>query len=140
MTEFLNAFYGEEAAKYIREYINYIEYKTEKAYHLYCFNWPYQNGFYSLFERKKIDKLWNDAEKAAKTDEQLERVQRSRLSWRYYKSCMYLDEFNPITRIRENKKFYNDLVRLGVTQLKEGSTLVDNPDYFAGPTSWSVKR
>lgn len=112
MMDFMNAYYGEEAAKNIKEYIDTATAKIAATEHAFCFDWHYQIGYFTVKEMIKFDKLWDNAEALAETPEQLAHVQRSRLQLRYYKANLFMEEFNLLNpfRARENEKLYDDLV------------------------------
>ena len=69
-----------------------------------------------------IDGLWEKALEAAATDEQKEHIQRSNLSWRFWKSSAKKGEFsilNPM-RFEENVQLFEDLQKFGLHQISEG--------------------
>ncbi len=142
MMDFMKAWYGEESAGYIKEYIDKITRKTVETSHLFCFNWHYQNTFLRIWDTLPMDCLWDKAEKAAPSDWQLDNIKRSRLQLRVYKADMMVGEFFPLNpfRISENKKLYNDVVDLGLKRWGEFDpilTPLSGIDWLFGPVEWA---
>lgn len=138
MIDFMNAYYGENSAQYIKEYLDIITNKTIKTDHLFIFDWHYQGTYYTAKERKLMDELWDAAEDNAGSPEQLENIQRSRLSYRFYKANILMDEFLAIklSRVKENERLYNDLGRLGITRMTEHGPYTDTPNFWLTPVDW----
>ncbi len=116
MTEFMNAYYGEASAPFIREFLDYYTNKAIGTNHLGVFGRPEAFTYMNNSECKKMEALFDKAESAAANDEQLLNVIRTRLCLRLYKANMMLGEFswgNP-GRLAENKKLFYDCVKLGV--------------------------
>lgn len=83
---------------------------------------PNQSFTFTDRQVAAIDSMWNAAKKAAVTDEQKEHIERSELSWRFWKSSAKKGEFsilNPM-RFEENKQLFEDLQKFGVRQISEG--------------------
>ncbi|MDR1629120.1 MAG: DUF4838 domain-containing protein [Oscillospiraceae bacterium] len=147
MQEFMNAYYGEASAPYIKEYIDYISDKAVNTSHLFIFNRPEQNVYFSASECKKLDALWDKAEQNANDDTQLENIRRSRLSLRHYKANMMVGEFsllNP-SRMSENKQLFHDSVMLGMRKFKETDPICEpyseyvwamRPIEWGDPIAW----
>ncbi len=93
-------------------------------------------------EVAKIDAMWQAARDGAETEEQLENVLRSEICWRYWKACSFVGEFsnsNQERRIAENEKFYNDLVKFGITRHSEGPDgcfKEEKVDFTVAPNRW----
>ena len=133
MDGYLQAVYG-QGGKYIREFIDIVtKHAVTKYKHLYI----EEDSRYSLpnmsnKEIKKCDELWEKAKAEAVTDEQLCRICRSELSWRYWKCSNYKSEFSlfrhPYLWMKARKDLYNDFVEMGVTRMGErvGHYLSDN--------------
>ena len=138
MTEFMNAYYGEASAPFIKEYLDIITNKTMKTSHMSIGDWHYQGVFYNKEERKTLDNLWDKAQANAGNPYQLENVERSRFSFRFYKSTLCVDEFGllKISRPAQNKKLYNDMARLGITRVSENSPYPTDPNFFLTPVEW----
>ena len=71
MTDFLNAYYGEDAAPYIKEIIDIQTAQTKATAHAFDFDWHYQAGFYSPLNTLRLESLWKKALNADVTEEQL---------------------------------------------------------------------
>ena len=138
MMDFMKAYYGENSAQYIKQFLDKITNKTVKADHLFIFDWHYQGSYYTAKERRLMDSYWNSAEKNAGTPEQLANIQRSRLCYRHYKATILLDEFSVlnINRLKENEKLYNDIVAMGITRLSEGRPITLTPNFWQTPVDW----
>lgn len=116
MMDFMKAYYGEAAAGYIKEYIDYATAKITATDHIYCFDWHYQIGYFTMKEINLFDSLFDKAEAAAEDPVKFERIERSRLQLRYYKANLFMEEFSffNLSRAAENEKLYDDFVRLGI--------------------------
>jgi len=119
MMEFLKGYYGEAAAGYLKQYIDYVTAKTASIAHAFDFDWHYQAGYFDPISVCKLDKIWKNALAAAGTPEQKLRVGREECSWRYYKSNLYLGEFNLLSPLRpkQNEKLYDDFLAHGVIRV-----------------------
>ena len=141
MMDFMRAYYGEQAAPFIKEYIDALARKTVKTSHLFIFNWHYQNTFLRSWDTVPMDKLWDKAEQAAETPAQLDNIRRSRLSLRVYKADMLVGEFFPLSprRIDENKKLYQDMLDLSITYWGEYQPIVPigGLDWLMRPVEWA---
>ena len=86
--------------------------------------------------------MWQTAKDAAETEEQLEHVLRSELSWRYWKACNFVGEFSTKDndrRMAENEKLYNDFVKYDIKRLSEGAggyIREDKVDFTRTPYNW----
>jgi len=138
MMDFMRAYYGENSAQYIKEYLDIITNKTINTDHLFIFDWHYQGTYYTAQERKLMDELWDAAEENAGNTEQLENIQRSRLSYRFYKANILMDEFSALklSRVKENERLYNDLGRFGIARLSEHGPYTDTPNFWLTPVDW----
>lgn len=121
---YLTAVYG-PGGKYIYEFIDIItEHSVSDITHLYI----EQDSRFSLLgmtpcEVEHCNELWEMAKAEAQTDEQLKRILRSEISWRYWKCSTMRSEFSrlqhPYLWMKANKELYNDLVDMGITRLGE---------------------
>lgn len=140
MDEFLNAYYGENSAATIKEYIDIITNKMFNTnHHLYIMQWENETPYFTSKERKLINELWDVAETHANNDTQLKSIQRSRLSWRWHNANQMLDDFSylrPFKRLDAAKKLYNDIIDLGITHLTEHGGIAQNPNFWASPSEW----
>ncbi len=144
MNGFLKAYYGEDSWQYIREYIDMTtEHTGTRFSHMGIYQSMTDRSVLdiTIAEREYIDTLWENAKANAKDDITLRRIRLSEISWRYWKACNNLDEFNvlrPQMRRAENEKLYNDFKELGITRLREGQNghLSDSPDFNKVPSQW----
>ena len=109
MNDFLRAYYGEEAAPYIREILDIQTAQIRATAHAFDFDWHYQSGFYPAQTVLKLDALWEKALTANGTEEQRFRVETAELSWEYYKSNLFIGKYsflNPL-RLQANEELYD---------------------------------
>lgn len=143
MYEFCEAYYG-KGAQGIVDFVNYID-KNSGGIAVDLGNWwitPIPNNIeitvgMSIYEHAysqillrmdrddlpMVEQMWQTAKDGAETEEQLEHVLRSELSWRYWKACNFVGEFDNKDSERyasENEKLYNDFVKYGIKMLSEG--------------------
>ena len=141
MNDFLKAFYGEEAAPYIKEYIDLQTAMTKATGHAFDFDWHYQAGFASPYVVTKSDLLFKKALNADVTDEQKFNIEVAELSWRYYKANLFMGEFiflNPM-RMQENEKLYDDFKSHGLNRVSSFATIPENKaevDFMDRPFNW----
>lgn len=119
---FLNAYYG-PGGKYIRKALD-IYTKQSGSYDGHMTIWygswacmrPISQATASL-----IDCYWKKAKKLAETDQQLANLERSELSWRWWKANAGKSEFSFFCRNRaeECEKLFADLRSHGVTLFQE---------------------
>ena len=124
MLNYALAVYG-PGGKYIKEFIDITTKRSVTKYrHLQL----EQDSRYSLpgitlSEIKRCNELWELAKAEAETDEQLNRIRRSELCWRYWKCSNHSTEFSrlqhPYLWMKANKDLYNDFVEFGVTRMGE---------------------
>ena len=147
MDGYLNAVYG-DGGKYIREFIDITtEHAVTYSKHLSI----YQASTETLYNFTKedinhCDELWEKAKEAAQTDEQLQQIRRSELSWRYWKATNKKGEFSrwkyPYIYMNAGEQLYNDFIEMGVTAFGEGSqhTLSDCDllHLFRVPHKWTT--
>ncbi len=162
--EFCEAYYG-DGYQNIIDFINYID-KNSGGFALDADNWwitaiptniKANNGLeiytdiistrtlnVKFSDVKKIDKWWENAKNAAKTDQQKENVERSEICWRYWKASLARGEFNAFNpKLEEEyKKLYDDFQRFGITRLQEDFDMVmaENPDFTMPPYRWMVEK
>jgi hypothetical protein len=121
INEFMNAYYGKASAPYVKAYLDLISQKAINTSHLFIFGRPEENLYFTPSDYKQCDAFWDKAEENAANKYQLDNVRRSRLSLRIHKANMVTCEFslsNP-NRLQENKKLFNDMIMLGVDNLKD---------------------
>ena len=83
---------------------------------------PSASFSFSNKEIKEIENCWAQAKEAAANDTQLENINRSELSWRFWKSSTLKGEFSLLNpdRFDENEKLFADLQAFGVIMINEG--------------------
>ncbi|MBQ2847291.1 MAG: DUF4838 domain-containing protein [Clostridia bacterium] len=140
MNDFLNAFYGEDAAPYIKEYIDLQTAQTKATAHAFDFDWHYQAGFCSPYAVAKSDLLFDLALNADVTEKQKFNIEIAELSWRYYKSNLFMGEFiflNPF-RLKENEKLYDDFKSHGLDRVSSFATIPEKSeiDFMDRPFNW----
>lgn len=141
MNDFLKAFYGEEAAPYIKEYIDLQTAQTKATAHAFDFDWHYQAGFCSPYTVAKSDLLFDLALNADVTEEQKFNIEVAQLSWRYYKSNLFMGEYiflNPL-RLKENEKLYDDFKSHGLDRVSSFAIIPqdkDTVDFMDRPFNW----
>lgn len=148
MTEFMNVYYGENAAPFVREYLDSITRIALDTSHLFIFGRPENNVYFNSANLKKFDALWDKAEQAAAGNQyQLDNVRRSRLSLRHYKANMVTGEFSILNpnRVAENKKLFHDSIMLGMNKFKESEPICEpyseyvwamRPIEWGDPIAW----
>ena len=115
LEEFMDAYYGADAAPYIREFLDYYTNKTMATNHLGVFGRPEAFTYLNIFECKKLEKLFDQAEAAA-TGDRLLHVKQTRLCLKLYEANMMLGDyswFNPC-RLANNKALFHECVMLGM--------------------------
>ncbi len=147
MDGYLNAVYGNGGC-YIREFIDIItEHAVTEKKHLSIYQ-ASTDTLYNFTKKdiKYCDELWEKAKEAAQTDEQLQQVLRSELSWRYWKASNKRGEFSrwkyPYIYMNAGEKLHHDFIEMGVTAFGEGSqhTLSDCELLYLYriPTKWTT--
>lgn len=124
MDGYLLAVYG-PGGKYLREFIDIVtNHAVTKYKHLYIeedsrFSLPNM----SVKDVERCNELWKMAKAEAENEQQLSRILRSELSWRYWKCSNSRSEFSllqhPYLWMKARKDLYNDLVDMGVTRMGE---------------------
>lgn len=112
MMDFMNFYYGEEAAPYIKEIIDIQTGQIAATAHAFDFDWHYQSGYYTIPQISKLDRLWEKALSADVTEEQLFRIEKDNLSWEFFKANQFLGEYfflNPL-RLQEQEELYDELL------------------------------
>jgi len=99
----------------------------------------------NIFDVIHTDRLWESARNAAGlTPEQLIRVRKSEISWRFWKSDTWNLEFSLFTRYKASQRLYNDMKELDVLRIHSGSGtgcfLADKVYFMDSPVRWSTWR
>ena len=142
MNGFLQAYYG-AGWKHIREYIDLTTARTgTKGRHMIIYHVMTDGAVLSLSRAQlaRCDELWKTAEALCADETEKEHVQRSALSWRYWKACNRRGEFSRTGNRRgwkkEHERLLADYRRFGVTRLTEISMLAEQPDLRKPPSCW----
>lgn len=118
MLDFCNYYYG-NGGEYIKSAIDEITDNTKN--HVTIYSSMTESFSINDDEAEKIDHLWDMAENAAKSSDDLAAIERSKLSWRYVKAALGLREFDGT--LEENKgereALYNDLISHDVKMINE---------------------
>ncbi len=152
LNEFLKYYYG-EGYKYIRKYIDETcDYaKNVKINALSVNGSPYENlpierdeyGDYKLDFIEKLNGYFDEAEEYA-TDEELYRIQKSRLQltyWELYNTMdrryYYGSRAERAELVSKCEKLYNDYIRYGITYAVANEKFVTNiTDFTKSPRYW----
>ena len=141
MMDFMNFYYGEDAAPYIKEILDIQAGQIKATAHAFDFDWHYQSGYYTIPQIAKLDSLWKKACNADITDEQRFRVEADSLSWEFFKANQFLGEYfflNPL-RTQAQEKLYDELIAHGITRVSSFSTLPTNKEdvnFMQRPIEW----
>ncbi len=141
MMDFLKAYYGEEAAPYIREILDLQTAQIKKTAHAFDFDWHYQSGFYPLSTIMKLDSLWDKALSADVTEEQMFNVEVANLSWEYFKANQFLGEYfflNP-GRLKANEELYDAFIEHNVHRVSAFGLIPQDKstvDFMLRPFNW----
>lgn len=144
---YLNGVYGPGGC-YIRKFIDIMtEHAVTDNKHLSIYQ-SAQNTLYGMTDEdvEKCNELWKNAKAAAETDEQLQQIRRSELSWRYWKAVNKRGEFSrcqfPYIWMNEGKKLHDDLKEMNAVMFSEGGIhfLSDCELLYLYriPTKWTV--
>ena len=137
----IKAYYGEEAAPYIKEIIDIQTAQVRATAHAFDFDWHYQAGFYPMNVAVALDGLWEEALSADITEEQLFNVEVANLSWEYFKANQFLGEYfflNPF-RLQANEKLYDAFLEHGVHRVSAFGLIPQDKstvDFMLRPFNW----
>lgn len=135
---FLNGFYGEGG----EEIGNFLALITENSALTHHGIYVSMTDTLSLSKEQvaQCDAYWLSAKTKTTDPEHLARVDRSELSWRFWKACNKESEFSGLVAFKENRQLYLDILALGTTQYAEGShnfaeyhTLIT----YTNPINWN---
>ncbi|MBR4727726.1 MAG: DUF4838 domain-containing protein [Clostridia bacterium] len=140
MDEFLCAFYGEDAAPYIREILDLQTAQIRATAHAFDFDWHYQSGFFPPLTAAKLDALWKKALAADGTQAQRFNVEKANLSWEYYKANLFMGKYtvlNPL-RAKENEALYDAFRAHGVDRVCSFGLIPEKSevDFLQRPYNW----
>ena len=141
MEEFLNAYYGEDAAPYIREIIDIQTAQIKATAHAFDFDWHYQSGFYPPYFVNRLDYLWNKALNSDISDEQKFNVEVANLSWEYFKANQFIGKYsflNPL-RLKANEELYDDFKSHNINRVSSFGLIPEDKseiDFMLRPFNW----
>lgn len=140
MNEFLAAYYGEQAAPYIREILDVQTAQMRATSHAFDFDWHYQAGFFPPLTAAKLDRLWENALAADGTTNQRFHVETASLSWEYYKANLFMGKYtvlNPL-RHRANEALYDAFLSHGLHRVSSFGTIPpkDEVNFIQRPYNW----
>ena len=120
MDEFLENYYGRKAAKPIRAYIDYLtDYVTRYEVHAGIYENP-QDVFPNALI-PAMDAFWDAAEAAAEDEDQLNRIQRSRMQVRFLK--LQRKAHVDVDYQQQAEAYIADIKRFGIARIQEGKPL-----------------
>ena len=141
MMDFLKAYYGEEAAPYIKEIIDIQTAQVKATAHAFDFDWHYQSGFYPFYTVMKLDSLWKKAMSADITEEQLFRVEVANLSWEYFKANQFIGKYSFLNPMRQkaNEELYDAFVAHNLNRVSAFGFIPSDKntvDFSLRPFNW----
>lgn len=117
---FLKTYYG-DANGYIKDIIDMYSLNAAKR-HVHIGEPMKDSLDFSDDEVAAIDALWEKALAECETDAQRSNVERSRISWRYWKACAGKGEFAGVFKGADaRKQLRDDILASGATKSSEGS-------------------
>jgi ferredoxin len=140
MNEFLEAYYGKEAAPYIRQILDLQAAQISATAHAFDFDWHYQSGFYAPLTAAKLDSLWKKALAANGTDDQRFNVETANLSWEYFKANLFMGKYtflNPL-RSKANEELYDAFKSHGVNRVCSFGVIPEKSEinFLDRPFNW----
>lgn len=140
MMDFMKAYYGEEAAPYIKEILDVQTAHSKATAHAFDFSWHYQAGFYSPQGVNKLDELWEIALNADVTDEQKFNIEVDNLSWEYFKANQFIGKYsflNPL-RMQANEELYDAFRAHGIDRVSSFGLIPEKEDinFMDRPYNW----
>ncbi len=141
MMDFMNAYYGEDAAPYIKEIIDIQTAQIKATAHAFDFDWHYQSGFYQPYKVNQLDRLWKKALGADITDEQRFNVEVANLSWEYFKANQFIGKYsflNPL-RLKANEELYDALKEHNISRVSSFGLIPTDKstvDFMLRPFNW----
>ncbi len=140
MLDFIKAYYGEDAAPYIKEILDIQTAQTRASAHAFDFDWHYQAGFYPLGKVEYLDELWEKALTSDITEEQLFNVETASLSWEYFKANQFLGKYTIFNVVRHKRieDLYDDLLAHGIDEVSGFQKIPPKEEinFFERPFNW----
>ncbi len=126
MRGFLNAFYGDGGEAVYRFLQRTVE-KAGASYKKALAVFPNSTDILPAFTAEDVaysDACWREAKEKTQGTRFFDRVERSELSWRFWKCSNFKGEFSRLhstlyMRMRGRRALYDDLRRAGVTRLND---------------------
>ncbi|MBQ9552784.1 MAG: DUF4838 domain-containing protein [Clostridia bacterium] len=126
MRDFLNAYYGDGGDAVCRFLLRTVE-KAGASYKKALAVFPNSTDILPAFTAEDVaycDECWQEAKEKTQGTRFYERVERSELSWRFWKCSNFKGEFSRLhstlyQRMRGRKALYDDLKRHGVTRIND---------------------
>ncbi|MCR4615977.1 MAG: DUF4838 domain-containing protein [Clostridiales bacterium] len=124
MRGFLKAYYG-DAWEPIYRFLERVTKKAGASYLSHLGVFPDSTDTLTRFNASDVeysDAQWKEAKEKAQGTKYFDRVERSELCWRFWKSENRRAEFSPLRttlymRMRAREELYNDLLRMGITYM-----------------------
>lgn len=141
MSDFLNAYYGEAAAPYIREILDIQTAQIKATAHAFDFDWHYQSGFYPVYMVNRLDYLWNKALNSDISEEQKFNVEVANLSWEYFKANQFIGKYsflNPL-RLKANEELYDSFKAHNIHRVSSFGLIPEDKsevDFMLRPFNW----
>ena len=134
--EFLYYYYG-PGYQNIRAYIQFAERK--RGYNFHIGSKPIVAVWFNPFDIAKGQAYFDACAADALDGAQRKRTERSALQLRYYASAQEIGDFFPWNkgRIDAAKGLFEDMKRLGITHLREGPPMQEQPDFSLPASQWS---
>lgn len=141
MTDFMKAYYGEEAAPYIKEIIDIQTAQIKATAHAFDFDWHYQSGFYQPYKVIQLDGLWKKALSADGTEEQKFNVEVANLSWEYFKANQFIGKYSFLNpgRLKANEDLYDALKEHNIHRVSSFGLIPTDKstvDFMIRPFNW----
>lgn len=141
MMDFMNAYYGEAAAEYLKEILDIQAAQTKATAHAFDFDWHYQAGFYPFYTVNRLDRLWDKALNADITDEQRFNVEVANLSWEYFKANQFIGKYSFLNpgRLKANEELYDSFLAHNVHRVSSFGLIPTDKsevDFMLRPFNW----
>ncbi len=141
MNDFLKAYYGEDAAPYIKEIIDIQTAQVKATAHAFDFDWHYQSGFYPFYTVNRLNRLWDKALNADISDEQRFNVEVANLSWEYFKANQYIGKYSFLNPMRQkaNEELYDAFKAHGMNRVSSFGLIPEDKstvDFSLRPFNW----
>ncbi len=141
MNDFLKAYYGEDAAPYIKEIIDIQTAQVKATAHAFDFDWHYQSGFYPFYTVNRLNRLWDKALNADVTDEQRFEIEVANLSWEYFMANQYIGKYSFLNPMRQkaNEELYDAFIAHNMNRVSSFGLIPQDKstvDFSLRPFNW----